>query len=200
MNGMDNSGKNNSPKTKEKYSVIGSLLTLSDYKRIGLFLTLKKALNEVLHRENIKRNKRLRKKLEAALLAEYSEKCRREFGKFAEAAGALSGNLDLDSTDVGKNKKVLQRNRIYKDFCRDFYTSALVWVLESENENDPICDQFRKAAEDAGHLCLSVSEAEECRNAPDYSGFCHVYFGKEKYSRGSALLLSGRISNRKLGA
>lgn len=70
---------------KTGIAFIRSLLVLSDYKRIGLMLTLRKGFNEVLHRENTAHNRKRQLEL-----------CREKFLDFKESHGRFVENNILN--------------------------------------------------------------------------------------------------------
>ncbi|MBQ7097983.1 MAG: hypothetical protein IJN96_07880, partial [Clostridia bacterium] len=61
-------------------SFIRSLLVLSDYKRIGLRLTLRKGFAEVFHRENVTHNKKRKMELGRAKVNKFKIERTRVFG------------------------------------------------------------------------------------------------------------------------
>ena len=72
---------------KTGIAFIRSLLVISDYKRIGLRLTLKKGINEAFRRKNAKKNKKLHNKL-----------CREKFLSYKIKRDKLY-NLDIEKID-----------------------------------------------------------------------------------------------------
>lgn len=76
---------------------------------------------------------------------------------------------------ITKNRYKLM---VLDDFRRDFYMSCLVWILETEDAENPAYKDFKAAAENAGHMLLSREQALSCGAAKEYSCFCYVYFGK----------------------
>ncbi len=80
---------------------------------------------------------------------------------------------------ITKNRYKLM---VLDDFRRDFYMSSLVWVVESEDEENPYYQEFCKAVEEAGHIILTPKEANACCAAENYSCFCYAYFGRAENS------------------
>jgi len=80
---------------------------------------------------------------------------------------------------ITKNRYKLM---VLDDFRRDFYMSSLVWIVESEDEENPYYKEFKKAAENAGHIIISRKEAEICCAPEKYSCFCFAYFGNPEKS------------------
>ncbi len=76
---------------------------------------------------------------------------------------------------ITKNRYKLM---VFDDFRRDFYNSALVWVVESEREENHLCNEFVEEIKKAGHVCLKFDEAMQAEAAEKYSCFCYVYFGE----------------------
>ena len=78
----------------------------------------------------------------------------------------------------------ITRNRyklmVLDDFRRDFYMSALVWIIEAEDKNNPCYLEFVKAAEQAGHMIFSREEANSITFPDEYSCVCYAYFGKSE--------------------
>ncbi len=81
---------------------------------------------------------------------------------------------------ITKNRYKLM---VLDDFRRDFYMSHLVWVVETENKENPIYVEFIKEIQDAGHMIMTREEAEFCKTGKYYSCFCYAYFGEAKNSR-----------------
>lgn len=75
---------------------------------------------------------------------------------------------------ITKNRYKLM---VFDDFRRDFYNSALVWVIESETADSPLCKEFIEEVKRAGHVCLTFDEATSAESAEKYSCFCYTYFG-----------------------
>ncbi len=75
---------------------------------------------------------------------------------------------------ITKNRYKLM---VLDDFRRDFYMAGLVWIVESEDENNPHYKEFLKAVQDSGHMLLTREGAMSCCAAEEYSCFCYVYFG-----------------------
>lgn len=73
---------------KTGIAFIRSLLVLSDYKRMGLLLTLRKGLNEALHRENTKHNKK-----------RHIRMCAQKFLKYKKARNTFVENK-IENFDV----------------------------------------------------------------------------------------------------
>ncbi len=80
---------------KTGISFVRSLLALSDYKRIGLILAIKKGINEALRRVNASKNKRLKKKL-----------CREKFQGYKKARQDAY-SLSVKSFDVPSEKGLI---------------------------------------------------------------------------------------------
>ncbi|MBQ9737035.1 MAG: glycosyltransferase [Clostridia bacterium] len=76
---------------------------------------------------------------------------------------------------ITKNRYKLM---VLDDFRRDFYTSGLVWIVESEDNENPHYKEFLKKAEELGNMCISAEDALSCSAAEEYSCFCYVYFGE----------------------
>ncbi len=76
---------------------------------------------------------------------------------------------------ITKNRYKLM---VLDDFRRDFYMSSIIWVAESEDQNNPYYKEFLKAAETAGHLVISRDEALSFSAAENYSLVCYIYFGE----------------------
>ncbi len=93
----------------------------------------------------------------------------------------------------------ITRNRyklmVYDDFRRDFYMSVLVWVIETQDENNKAYRSFRDAVEKAGHMIMTREEAEFCKAGEKYSCFCYVYFGDGRNSKMEEINVnfSGRV-------
>ncbi len=91
-----------------------------------------------------------------------------------------------DSLTAHDKELGITRNRyklmVYDDFRRDFYMSSLVWVIETDDENDKAYKGFRAAAEKAGHMIMTREQAEFCKAGEKYSCFCYVYFGDGRSS------------------
>ncbi len=94
--------------------------------------------------------------------------------------------IHKDSPTAHDKELGITRNRyklmVLDDFRRDFYMSALVWVIETENEENPAYIEFVQAAKDAGHVIMSRDEANSCFAAKEYSCFCYAFFGKGENS------------------
>ena len=94
--------------------------------------------------------------------------------------------IHKDSLTAHDRELGITKNRyklmVYDDFRRDFYMSALVWVIETEDEKNPYYIDFKKAVEAAGHMVMTRSEAEYCRAGENYSCFCYAYFGNNTKS------------------
>ncbi len=75
---------------------------------------------------------------------------------------------------ITKNRYKLM---VLDDFRRDFYMSCLVWIIETEDEENPVYKEFRAAAEATGHMIFTRAEALSVEAAKEYSCFCYAYFG-----------------------
>lgn len=75
---------------------------------------------------------------------------------------------------ITKNRYKLM---VLDDFRRDFYMSQLIWVAETEDENNSYYKEFISAAENAGHIFMSFDEVKNTELAPIASGVCYIYFG-----------------------
>lgn len=76
---------------------------------------------------------------------------------------------------ITKNRYKLM---VFDDFRRDFYNSALVWVVEAETHLENLKAEFVSELERAGHMCLSLEDATACGYGEKYSCFCYAYFGE----------------------
>ena len=87
-----------------------------------------------------------------------------------------SESLTAHDKELGitKNRYKLM---VYDDFRRDFYMSALVWVCEAEDEENPVYKDFKEAATAAGHIIMTPREAFSVSAPERYSCFCYIYFG-----------------------
>jgi len=104
--------------------------------------------------------------------------CLFQTGRIENPHGGLS-----ESCLIEKSSK---HREVYIGFLRDFFLSELVWVVETEKEQNSAYVEFKDAAKAAGHICLSVSDARKCRADGDFSDFCHIYFGSgEEYRKRS---------------
>lgn len=75
---------------------------------------------------------------------------------------------------ITKNRYKLM---VFDDFRRDFYNSALVWVVEAEDENNGLYKDFCKQVENAGHTMMTFDQALSISFGKNYSCFCYAYFG-----------------------
>ena len=75
---------------------------------------------------------------------------------------------------ITKNRYKLM---VLDDFRRDFYMSPLVWIVETENENDLLYKEFKEAAASAGHMFLSYDDAMNIGLPEISSGAVYIYFG-----------------------
>lgn len=89
--------------------------------------------------------------------------------------------IHYDSLTAHDRELGITKNRyklmVHDDFRRDFYMSALVWIVEKDEGENRAYDEFLKKIEDLGHVRLSRSEALSCGAGERYSCFCYVYFG-----------------------
>ncbi len=88
-----------------------------------------------------------------------------------------------DESLTARDKELgITKNRfklmVLDDFRRDFYMSALVWIAESEDLENPYYKDFLKAAEAAGHMIFSRDDVLKSCGAENYSQFCYIYFGE----------------------
>ncbi len=92
-----------------------------------------------------------------------------------------SESLTAHDKELGitKNRYKLM---VLDDFRRDFYMSSLVWVIESDDEENPYFKAFKEAAEKAGHMIISRKDANDCQAPEVYSCFCFAYFGNPENS------------------
>ncbi len=93
---------------------------------------------------------------------------------------------------ITKNRYKLM---VLDDFRRDFYMSALVWIVETEDTNNRYYIDFIKAAEDAGHMLLTRDEANTIVFPEKYSCVCYAYFGKGENvsTKGIKVNISGTL-------
>lgn len=75
---------------------------------------------------------------------------------------------------ITKNRYKLM---VLDDFRRDFYMSVLIWVIDTEDEDNSYYKEFKKRLEDAGHMILSREEVLSCGIAEKHSCVCYAYFG-----------------------
>lgn len=75
---------------------------------------------------------------------------------------------------ITKNRYKLM---VLDDFRRDFYMSALIWVIECENESNGYYKAFKECAKKAGHIFLTVEEAVETSLPTVAPNLCYIYFG-----------------------
>ena len=75
---------------------------------------------------------------------------------------------------ITKNRYKLM---VLDDFRRDFYMSQLIWVAETEDENNPYYKEFIEAARIAGHIFMSFEKVKNLELPPIASGVCYIYFG-----------------------
>lgn len=105
-----------------------------------------------------------------------------------------SESLTAHDKELGitKNRYKLM---VLDDFRRDFYMSALVWIVESEDKNNQHYIDFIKAAENAGHMLLTRDEANTIIFPEKYSCVCYAYFGKGENAttEGIKVNLSGTL-------
>ncbi len=93
---------------------------------------------------------------------------------------------------ITKNRYKLM---VFDDFRRDFYMSALVWVVDAEDHENPMYRDFKEEIEKAGHVLMSLEDALSVGIGEEYSCFCYVHFGNNPNSELLAKLknFSGRI-------
>ncbi len=105
-----------------------------------------------------------------------------------------SDSLTAHDKELGitKNRYKLM---VLDDFRRDFYMSALVWIIEAEDKNNQYYIDFKQAAENAGHMIFTRDEANAIIFPDKYSCVCYAYFGNgEKASLdGINVNLSGTV-------
>jgi len=105
-----------------------------------------------------------------------------------------SDSLTAHDKELGitKNRYKLM---VLDDFRRDFYMSALVWIVETEDKNNKYYIDFIKAAENAGHIIFSREEANSIAFPDKYSCVCYAYFGKSENAStdGININLSGTL-------
>lgn len=87
-----------------------------------------------------------------------------------------------DNSLTARDKELgITKNRyklmVLDDFRRDFYMSQLIWVAETEDEENPYYKDFVKAAEKAGHIFMSFEKVRDTELPPIASGVCYIYFG-----------------------
>ena len=75
---------------------------------------------------------------------------------------------------ITKNRYKLM---VLDDFRRDFYMSGLIWVIETEDEENNAYKLFKEELKKAGHMILTRMEAQSCGLGEVYSCLCYVYFG-----------------------
>ncbi len=80
---------------------------------------------------------------------------------------------------ITKNRYKLM---VFDDFRRDFYNSALVWVVEAEPHMEKLSQEFLAELERAGHVCLNFEAARKSGYGERYSCFCYAYFGENPHS------------------
>ncbi len=105
-----------------------------------------------------------------------------------------SDSLTAHDKELGitKNRYKLM---VLDDFRRDFYMSALVWIVETEDKNNQYYIDFIKAAENAGHMIFTREEANSIVFPDKYSCVCYAYFGKGENAttEGIRVNLSGTL-------
>lgn len=94
--------------------------------------------------------------------------------------------IHKDSLTAHDKELGITRNRyklmVLDDFRRDFYMSALVWIIEAEDRENPAFLEFIQGAKDAGHMIVSRDEANSISAAEKYSCICYAFFGKGENS------------------
>ncbi len=75
---------------------------------------------------------------------------------------------------ITKNRYKLM---VLDDFRRDFYMSALIWVIETEDESNEAYVSFKEKVLEAGHIVFTREELFSCDVAEKYSCACYIYFG-----------------------
>lgn len=93
---------------------------------------------------------------------------------------------------ITKNRYKLM---VLDDFRRDFYMSALVWIVEAEDQDNQYYLDFIKAVQDAGHMIFTREEANSINFPEKYSCVCYAYFGKGENAsaKGINVNLSGKV-------
>lgn len=89
-----------------------------------------------------------------------------------------SESLTAHDKELGitKNRYKLM---VLDDFRRDFYMSALGWIIETDDEENEYYLEFKKAAIEAGQTLMSYDEVSACETGELFSGVCYAYFGKK---------------------
>ena len=87
-----------------------------------------------------------------------------------------------DNSLTARDKELgITKNRyklmVLDDFRRDFYMSQLIWVAETEDEQNPYYIAFVEAAKKAGHIFMTYEKVRETELPPIASGVCYIYFG-----------------------
>jgi len=89
--------------------------------------------------------------------------------------------VHYDSLTAHDRELGITKNRyklmVHDDFRRDFYMSALVWIVEKDEGENPAFNEFTKKIDELGHVRLSREEALACGMGEKYSCACYVYFG-----------------------
>lgn len=75
---------------------------------------------------------------------------------------------------ITKNRYKLM---VLDDFRRDFYMSQLIWVAETEDEENPYYKDFINAAKAADHLFMDFEKVKNMEFGSIASGVCYIYFG-----------------------
>ena len=93
---------------------------------------------------------------------------------------------------ITKNRYKLM---VLDDFRRDFYMSALVWIVESEDKQNQCYLDFVDAVKNAGHMIFTREEANSIVFPEKYSCVCYAYFGKGENAsiEGININLSGTV-------
>lgn len=88
-----------------------------------------------------------------------------------------SESLTAHDKELGitKNRYKLM---VLDDFRRDFYMSSLIWIAETDDENNRFYKDFKAAAENAGQLIMTYDEIKQCETAEVFSCVCYAYFGE----------------------
>lgn len=93
---------------------------------------------------------------------------------------------------ITKNRYKLM---VLDDFRRDFYMSVLIWIVETEDENNKYYIEFIEAMKNAGHMIFTREEANSIIFPDKYSCVCYAYFGKGENAstEGININLSGKV-------
>lgn len=75
---------------------------------------------------------------------------------------------------ITKNRYKLM---VLDDFRRDFYLTPLMWCVESDSSNSAAASEFKRIAENAGHLVVDEKDFADMFFGDGICGVCHVSFG-----------------------